>query len=219
MRILFVSLIAACGVGTIIATVRVWRGLWDTLMVVTLSFAVLLGLLVGLAFTYRDLPPVVSPAEELVRAEAAELYRQGAGHVRASELLANWHYTTKKLCGTNDKACYEDRAAHYLEGGASGWAQWASFTRTERQCTELRSDRYGVCLMRNWWQLYTEETGNGTQETGGFVSLSRDKHLRALACERDNDSKHYCHTNVPAPDGADGSAPGGTPVTNLFVVR
>lgn len=148
--------------------------------------------LLGLGETHwRDAPPAVSPSEQLVRVEAPELFRAPVGNARAGELVANLHYTTKRFCGMDDKGCYEQRTARYLPGAERTWADMGAYTRIEDECSARNSDRYGVCLMNEWWQHY-ENNPDDTPDGTLFAALADDESLKALACDRDPVSPYHC---------------------------
>lgn len=139
---------------------------------------------VATSYHYQDDTPAVSPSEQLVRDDAMELSREADITVRTAELVANWHYTTKRLCGMDNEDCYTDRAGRYL-GTEQNWADMGSYKRIEKECSDLRSDRYSVCLMREWW-----EQSQGPPDAN--LSFNARNSLRELACKRDTDSVYRC---------------------------
>lgn len=144
-----------------------------------------------LYFSYEDRSPVVSPQESLILEQEPFLYKSGYDNTRAAELVANWHYSTKRECGMLPSSCFEIRKTHFF-GERQEWLNQNSYVAAETACQLFRSDRYAVCLMGRWFDTYMafQEIN---QKNQGFDVLSSNPRLRAIACEREPRSVYYCH--------------------------
>lgn len=160
------------------------------LATIPLSIIAISGFGMALHFQRLDNPPKVSPNETLIRTEEPDLYESSYQNVRAAELIANWHYRTKKVCGATGLRCAESRIS-YSFADTYPWIDQNSYIRIERVCTSERSDKYATCLMGNWWGTY-EDYDKSETVVSDFKSLAQSDFLRTEACIRDPDSVYYC---------------------------
>lgn len=137
----------------------------------------------------EDRAPVVSPSISLVRSDAPTLFASPTSEIRGAELIANWHYVTKKICESEvdleSVRCVESRIKQVF-AIEDLFVSASDFFSIENSCRHLRSDRYGVCLMSQYGERARQSVGGN----GNLVNLNANKYLKFEACQRARGSVH-----------------------------